>query len=190
MKLNRNALAALAGGAALLVGGGTAVAAQGDGGSAATCQARLAKIAEKHGVTVAELQARMSARVDAALAHGRISAERAVRLKARIAQGAVCRPLGVQAQIAKGRMLRTAAGFLGLSPRELRAELAGTSLASLAAAQGKSVEALEAAMVAPAKARLARAVASGRIAQGRADRVLERLEQVAARLARKTFPAR
>jgi len=30
MRLNRNALAALAGGAALLAGGGTAVAAQGD----------------------------------------------------------------------------------------------------------------------------------------------------------------
>ena len=190
MRLNRNTLAALTGGAALLVGGGTAVAAQGDGDRAAACQARLAKIAEKRGITVAELQARLSARVDAALASGRISAQRAARLQARIAQGAVCRPLGVHAQIAKGRMLRAAAAFLGLGPRELRAELAGTSLAELAAAQGKSVEALEAAMVAPAKTRLARAVASGRIAQARADRVLERLEQAAARLARKTFPAR
>ena len=87
-------------------------------------------------------------------------------------------------------MLRAAGRFLGLSPRELRAELPGTSLAALTAAQGKSVEALEAAMAAPAKARLARAVATGRGAQARADRVLERLEQAAARLAVKTFPAR
>ena len=189
MRLNRNALAALAGGAALLVGGGTGVAAQGDG-NAAKCEARLAKIAEKRGVTVAELQARMSARVDAALENGRISAARAARLKARIAQGAACRPLALRALIAKGTMLRAAGRFLGLSPRELRAELPGTSLAALSAAQGKSVEALEAAMVAPAKARLARAVATGRIDQSRADRVLERLEQAAARLAVKTFPAR
>jgi|SoiMethySBSTD1v2_1073268.scaffolds.fasta_scaffold635447_2 hypothetical protein len=190
MRLNRNALAALAGGAALLVGGGTAVAAQGDGGNAAKCETRLAKIAEKRGITVAELQAKMSARVDAALANGRISAARAARLKARIAQGAVCRPLAVHALIAKGRMVRAAARFLDLGPRELRAQLPGTSLAALAQKQGKRVEALEAAMVAPAKARLARAVATGQITQARADRVLERLEQSAARLAAKTFPAR
>ena len=87
-------------------------------------------------------------------------------------------------------MLRSAARFLALSPRELRAELPGTSLAALAAAEGKSTEALEAAMVGPAKARLARAVATGRITQARADRLLQRLEQAAARLAAKTFPAR
>ena len=154
------------------------------------CEARLARTAEKRGVTVAELQAKMTARVDAALAKGRISAARAARLKARIAQGAVCRPLAVHALLAKGRMLRSAARFLAVSPRELRAELPGTSLAALAAAQGKSVEALEAAMVAPAKARLARAVATGRITQARADPLLQRLEQAAARLAAKTFPAR
>ena len=44
-------------------------------------------------------------------------------------------------------------------------------------------------MVAPAKERLARAVASGRITQARADAVLEKLEALAARLAAKTRSA-
>jgi hypothetical protein len=190
MRSSRTVLAALAGGAALLVGGGSALAAQDAGDRAARCEARLAKLAEKRGVSVDVIKARMTARVDAALANGRISAARAAKLKERIAQGAICRPLGVHVQVAKRGMLRAAAGFLGLSARELRAQLPGTSLAVLAQTQGKTVDALEDAMIAPAKERLARAVTSGRITQARADRALERLEQAAARLAQRTFPAR
>ena len=43
-------------------------------------------------------------------------------------------------------------------------------------------------MVAPAKARLAKAVANGRITQARADAALERLDTAAERLATKVFP--
>lgn len=193
MRWNRNAVAALVGGAALLAGGGTALAAQGDGDRAARCQERLAKIAEKRGVTVgqlqAEIRAKLTARVDAALAAGRISPERAARLKERIAQGEVCKKPAVKATLARHGMLRAAAEFLGLTQAELRAQLPGTSLAALAQGQGKSVDALKAAMVAPAKAKLARAVAVGRVTQARAERILERLEAVAERLAQKVFPA-
>jgi len=85
-------------------------------------------------------------------------------------------------------MFRAAAGFLGPDREDLREQLPGTSLAALAEKQGKSVSALEAAMVAPAKQRLAQAVADGKLTQARADAVLERLEDAADRLAKHVFP--
>jgi hypothetical protein len=85
-------------------------------------------------------------------------------------------------------MLHAAARFLGLDREELREQLPGTSLAALAEKQGKSVSALEAAMVAPAKHRLAKAVADGKLTQARADAVLERLEAAADSLAHHVFP--
>jgi hypothetical protein len=194
MRLNRNALAALAGGAALLVGGGTAVAAQGNGDRANRCEALLAKIAEKRGVSVeqlrADITAKLTARVDAALAAGRISPELAAKLKERIAAGVLCKRPAVTAKLARPGMFGAAARFLGLKRAELRAQLPGTSLAALAQKQGKSVDQLEAAMLAPAKARLARAVELGRIQQARADAALERLGKLVDRLVVKVFPAR
>jgi hypothetical protein len=94
-----------------------------------------------------------------------------------------------RARIAAFGMLRAAAEFLGLDRAELRAQLPGTSLASLAERQGKSVSALRAAMIARANARLEKAVASGSITQARADRALERLEKLADRLAIRVFPS-
>jgi hypothetical protein len=194
MSTNRTAVAALASGAALLLGGGAALAAQGDGPRAERCQERLARIAERRGVTVEQLEAnmkaRLTARVDAALAAGRISPERAAKLKGRIARAELCTRAGVPIQLARGVLVRAAARYLELTPAELRAQLPGASLAALAAAQGKSVEDLRAAMLAPAKARLARAVASGRIGRPRADRALARLEALVDRLVTRTFPAR
>ena len=78
--------------------------------------------------------------------------------------------------VPRGMLRAAAARFLGLDREELRAQLPGTSLAALAEKQGKRVSALEAAMVAPASARLAKAAASGKITQARADAVLDRLE--------------
>ena len=63
-----------------------------------------------------------------------------------------------------------------MTRQELAAELrSGKSLAQIAVAKGKSVDGLVAAMVAPAKARLAKAVANGRLTRQRADDILERL---------------
>ncbi len=193
MRRNRHAAAALAGSALLLVGGGAALAASGDGDRGTRCDERLAKIAEKRGVTVeqlqADLKARLLARVDAAEKAGRISPERAAALRTRVSEGSLCGGRRhVKVRIAVRGMMRGAASFLGLDRAELRSQLPGTSLAGLAQKQGKSVAALEAAMVAPAKTRLAKAVANGRITQARADTALERLAKAADRLATKVFP--
>jgi hypothetical protein len=192
MKINRCAAGALAGAGALLVGGGVAVAEPGDDDRGARCEQRLAKIAESRGLSVEQLQtdikAKLRARVDAAEKAGRISSERAARLRERISGSSLCpRARHERVRIAARGMMRTAAGFLGLDREELREQLPGNSLAGLAKKQGKSVDALEAAMTAPAKARLARAVASGRIPQARADEVIEKLELLAEKLAARTF---
>jgi len=194
MRLNRQAIGALAATATLVVGGGTALAASSNGDRGARCEERLARAAEKHGLTVeqlqAEIKARLLARIDEAEKSGRISKERAAELRERVEAGSICGGgrHHAKAWFARHGMLRAAAAFLGLDKAELRAQLPGTSLVALAAKQGKSEEALEAAMVAPAKERLAKAVADGKITQARADQVLERLAKLADRLASKVFP--
>ena len=192
MKINRYAAGALAGVGALLVGGGVAVAEPGNDDRGVRCEQRLAKIAESRGLSVEQLQtdikAKLLARVDAAEKAGRISSERAARLRERISESSLCPGRRhAQVRIAARGMMRAAAEFLGLDRDELRAQLPGNSLAGLAKKQGKSVDALEASMVAPAKERLAKAVASGRISQARADEVIEKLELLAEKLAARTF---
>jgi hypothetical protein len=192
--MNRTAVGALAATAALGIGAGAAVAASPEQ-RAERCDARLAKVAAERGVTVEQLQAnveaRLLARIGAAERAGRISKERAARVRERIEGASLC---GARTHVVAGfavrGMVKAAADFLGLDRRELHARLPGTSLAALAISQGKSEAALEAAMVAPAKARLARAVATGKLAQARADAALARLERLADRLAHRVFPAR
>ena len=194
MRLNRHTVGALAATAAVLVGAGAAIAASpGPADRSSRCDARLARVAERRGVTVEQLtanvKARLLARVDAAEKAGRISSERAARLRERVTEGSLCGARHhAQARVALHGMLRAAAGFLSLDREELREQLPGTSLAALAEKQGKSVSALEAAMVAPAEQRLAKAVADGKLTQARADAVLERLEAAADRLANHVFP--
>ena len=193
MRLNRHAVGVFAASATLLVGGGAALAASGEGDRGNMCEQRLAKIAENRGVSVEQLQAdikaRVLARIDAAEKAGRISSERATRLRARVSEGSLCGARNhVRARIAARSMLRAAAGFLGLNREQLRAQLPGTSLTGLAEKQGKSASALEAAMVAPAKARLAKAVADKKLSQDRANEILAKLEQGAERLANHVFP--
>jgi hypothetical protein len=132
-------------------------------------------------------RAALAARIDAAVAAGRLTPEQGARLKTRIAN-AKGLGLGIHKAFAKrhhafvgrvvahGRAMGAAATYLGLSRNELRAELAkGQSLAQIAKARGKSTDGLVAAMVAPAKAALAKAVSSGKLTQGRADEILARL---------------
>lgn len=196
MTPNRMTLTALSAGAALLVaGGGTALAAKGDGDRSATCQERLARIAERRGLSASELEAqvraRIEARIDAALAAGRITAEQAAKAKLRVSEAQACKVSPrLKAEVAKHGMFRAAASYLELTPAELRKALPGTSLAALAESTGKSADGLTAAMLAPAKAKLAKAVANGRITQARADRMAERLGTRVDRLVVFTFPAR
>jgi hypothetical protein len=195
MRLNRHAAGALGASAALLLGGGAALAAAGDGDRSARCEDQLAKISEKRGISVeqlqADLKARLLARIDAAANAGRISSEQAAKLRERISAGHLCGGRHhLTARIAVQGMLRAAADFLGLGREELRTQLPGNSLAGLAEKQGKNVSALKAAMVAPAKERLAKAVANGTITEAGANLALERLENAAARLASRVFPTK
>ena len=194
MSTNRYVAAAATGAAALLFGGGAAFAGQNAEDKGARCEARLGKIAEKQGLTVAEVEtkvrARLTAKVDAALQSGRVSSERAAMLKERIAEGSLCKGHALRARLGRHRLLAAAAEFLGLDRAELRDALPGTSLSALAEKQGKSVAGLKAALLAPVEARLAKAVEMKRISQERADRLLERLENRVDRLAARTFPAK
>ena len=190
---DRRTVAAVAGAVALVAGGGAALASSSGDNSSTRCDQRLTRIAERRGVSVdqlkADLEARVLARIDAAETSGRISPERADALRQRIADGGPCGPRLVRPRIAVRGMLGAAAGFLGLDRQEFREQLPGTSLAALAAKQGKSEAALEAAMLAPARERLAKALAAGTIPQARADMILDRLERLAERLATRVFAA-
>ena len=194
MRTHRYVAAAATGAVALLIGGGAAFAGQDAADMGARCEARLAKIAEKQGVTVAEVEARVSerltAKVDAALQSGRINAERAAMLKERIAEGTLCKGHALRAKLGRHRLLAAAAEFLGLDRAELRAALPGTSLSALAEKQGKSVAGLRAALLAPVEAKLAKAVETNRISQERADRLLDRLENRVDRIIVRTFPSK
>ena len=194
MRTSRYVVAAATGAVALLIGGGAAFAGQSAEDKNARCEARVAKIAEKHGMTVAEVEAkvraRRTARVDAALQSGRISPARAATLKERIAEGSIChRGHALRAKLGRHRLLAAAAQFLGLDRAELKEALPGTSLSALAEKQGKSVAGLKAAMLAPVEAKLAKAVETKRISQERADRLLDRLENRVDRIVARTFPA-
>ena len=195
MRPNRLVVGAVTASATLVVAGGVALASSSDGNRTTRCDARVARIAERRGVTVDQLEAnvkaRLLARIDAAEKAGRISPERAADVRERVSEGSLCAAAAkARVGFAARGMLRAAAGFLGLDRAELRAQLPGASLAALAEKQGKSGAALEAAMVAPAKERLATAVASGRLTQVRADALLDRLERAAHRLATHVFRAR
>jgi len=195
MRLDRTTVAVLAGAGALLVSGGAALASKSDGDRTTRCQERLARIAERRGVTVeqleADIKARLLARVDTALAAGRITSDQAAALRQRIGNASFCS--GVIRHALRHRVrhvLAGAADYLGVTPGELRSELPGTSLAALAVKDGKTVDGLEAAMLAPANERLAKAVAAGTITQAQANARLAKLGQRIDRLARKTFPVK
>jgi hypothetical protein len=196
MKAQRATIGALAGAAVLLVGGGTALAGKSDKDRAASCQERLAKIAERRGTTIAQLEAdvksRLLARVDAALAAGRITSDQAATLRERISNATPCsEPVrrAIRSHV-RHRVLRLAADYLEMTPKALRAQLPGTSLAALALKSGKIVEGLEAALLAPAKERLAKAVSVQKLTQAQADARLAVLQQRVEKLVTKTFPAK
>jgi ribosomal protein S20 len=124
--------------------------------------------------------------VDAALAAGRITQQRADKLKTRIDQatadgcgvlaGRTARIAGALGVVRDG--IDAAADALKLSRADLVAKLrSGATLQSIAADAGVPYETVTAAVVASVKADLDAAVAKGTIRQARADRILERLQQ-------------
>ena len=161
---------------ALLAGTGGALAAKGDDAERPNRDALLNDVAKRLGVDAATLKnafkAAAIARVDAALAAGNITAKEAARQKARINAGdapllapprgprgphgfAFGRrghggpPLGLPGlRKFDGGPIAAAAKFLGLTQQELLVQLRdGKSLADVAKANGKSVDALKQAIL-------------------------------------------
>lgn len=161
--------------AIVVVGAGAAVAATGVGTPQEESKAVIDAAAQDLGVTSTELtdalEQALVARVDAAVAAGNITAAQATELKERIASGDM--PLvglgrgghgGPGGGLHRVVDLAAAATFLGVTEAELRTSLdEGDTLADVAQAEGKSVDALVATLVTAAKADLAQAVEDGRI---------------------------
>lgn len=157
----------------------------------------LAQIAVAQGKSVSGLEdaihADVQAHLDRAVANGRLTAAREqailARLKAHlddIVNHAVP-PFGRHA----GPRLGAAAlaGYLGITPAQLRTELrAGKSLAQVATEHGKTVAGLKAAILAAAKARLDKAVASGRLSATQEKAILDGLSAHLDRLLTRTRP--
>ncbi len=176
------------GGAALAVvgGGGAALAAGGNPfGGSNDRQAVLNDAAQRLNVKPAELQnaleQAMLDRIDAALKAGRITAEQANELKARVKAGDGLGPLfpgghgfGFHHGGPPLAGLDAATAYLGLTPAQLRTQLrSGKTLAQIAKAQGKSTDGLKQAMLADAKQHLDAAVKAGKLTQSQADQILK-----------------
>jgi hypothetical protein len=158
------------------------------------------QVAARLGVTPEQLRsafrATLVARVDAAVAAGRLTPEQGARLKDRIAKA---NGLGLGAVAGKRKALGPKLGnqlsekgpvatYLGMTRAALVAELRkGQSLAQIATARGKSVDGLVTAMVAPLKARLAKAVENDRLTKQRADALLERITDHVERLVQRSW---
>jgi hypothetical protein len=173
MKSTKIKIAGISAAAAAIVGGGAAVAADRLSPTAES-DAVVADAAKQLGVDASDLDAALkkalSNRVDAAVTAGEITKAQGDEMKARIAAGEV--PLvGVGRGPGHHRFgghrlasLEAAATYLGVTEAELRTSLSdGATLAEVAKKEGKSVDGLEDALLAAAKADLADAVEDGRL---------------------------
>jgi hypothetical protein len=136
----------------------------------------------------AAFKAELNARVDAAVAAGKLTPDQGAKLKERIANAKglgigvrkafAARHKALVARIAKANAKGPAATYLGMTRADLVAALkSGKSLAQVAQSKGKSVDGLVAAIVAPAKARAAKAVSNGKLTQQRADELIAKLTE-------------
>ncbi len=175
--------------AAIAISAGVAVAG-GALGSDKEREAFLSEAAKRLDVTPAQLEAALqgayAARIDAAVAAGKITKEQGEALKKRAKDGVLSpfggRGFGGDRGHGLGKHFNmgpsAAATYLGLTGAELRTQLmSGKSLAEIAKAQGKTVAGLEAAMTADTKKKLDDAVKSGRLTQAQADEVLKRMNE-------------
>ena len=207
MRLTGIAIATLVAAGALLAGGGVAVAGEGHGQGTASngdrCLRFVARIAERQGISVAELEAKWKqkaiAGINAARAADRITEDQAKKLKARVGAWKLCdgslRKAGAKARqaarlhaAAVGSMIAGAVDYLDVTRQELRtAWRAGKSLGDIAEAKGKSVAGLKTAMLAKIKARLDKAATDDKLSDERRDALLEGYGKLADRLIDKAF---
>ncbi|MEX0626532.1 MAG: hypothetical protein WD402_08305 [Chloroflexota bacterium] len=159
------------------------------------CEAWQAAFADQLGVSVDDLlpaaKAASIAAIDAAVAAGDLTEERATALKDKIAAADgsnACRFFGhpfargghgPKAHFG-GPLLSVAAEALGIEPGELKQALrSGDSLQDVATAQGKDYDTVSQAILDAAKTRLDAAVAEG-LDQARADEILSKLDEALA----------
>ena len=169
----------------LLAVAGVAVAASGAFDPKAERDSFLNDVASNLGVERSKLddalQKAASARVDAALAAGRITQAQADEMKQRIEAGDGLFLAGPWMGGHPGHHelhSLAAASYLGLTEAELRTQLeSGKSLADVAKAQGKSVDGLKKALVFDVKAKLDQAVKDGKITAAQRNEMLARFEE-------------
>jgi hypothetical protein len=180
--LSATALAAVA----VVAVSGTALA--GNGGKADKGTPLRDEIAAKLGITPAQFQAAFAAvmveRIDAAVASGKLSAERAAKLKQAIAEGKLAKlRLGFHKQARvfatkRGASLKAFTQYLDVTNAELRAELkSGKSLADIAKAHGKTADGLVKLALERLSDRLDKAVERGRLTETRKQELLAKAKQ-------------
>ena len=174
--------------AAVLAIGGTALAHE----SATVGDSFIGDFARHLGVSPAKVRdayrAALIDRVEAAVKAGRLTRAQADAIEARIRShgdepfgfagpggGMEHRPFRHHGPFGHGPSpFDTAATYLGISEDALRKALgSGRTLAQLADARGKTADGLEGAMTAPLRARLAAAVADGRLTHEQSSRILD-----------------
>ena len=189
--VSKRGLAVAAAVATVGAGAGAGIAASRGGshnGGAERRTAYLDAVAKHLGVSTERLRAAMKAaaidQINAAVEDGRLSKVQADRLKARVEAGRFP-PFFGPGFFGPGRGFHhglrdhfaAAVEYLGLSNEQLEEKLeSGRTLADVAKAEGKSVEGLEEALVADARARLDDAVADGRLTRSEADEILTHLK--------------
>jgi lambda repressor-like predicted transcriptional regulator len=147
----------------------------------------LAQVATAQGKPVAGLKQALRgaviAKLDQRLAGGTLTSEQrqqvVSRLDARIDRivDRVWKAGERPGRAWKQGLMKTAAGYVGLTRKELGTELkAGKSLAQVAVAQGKSVEGLKQALLNAVKTRLDQLVANGELKADRREKLLSRIE--------------
>ena len=181
------ALAGVAVIALAAAGAGAAIGATGSGTPQEESKAVIDAAATDLGVSSASLTAALKkaliARVDAAVAAGRLTAAQATDLKARINSGEV--PLvrfggghrGGHGGIGHLGELEAAAAYLGMTTSELRtAQEGGQTLAAIAKEKGKTVDGLVDALVGAVTKNVNAAVTAGTLTDAQRDSILAGLE--------------
>src|SRR3954447_25407900 len=191
MKLStRKVVAGVVAGVTLLAGTGAALAHGGHGpfggpfgGPGGGNQtALLNDVASRLNVSGAALRKAIKdsikAQVDQQVKDGVLTKDDADKIKERIDKGAAHVGVG-PAGVGLGDLgvLKSATAYLGLTPADLEKQLRdGKSLADIAKDKGKTVDGLEAAIVAGATTQLAAAVAAGDLTDAQRDQALTRLK--------------
>ncbi len=154
-------------------------------GNASPRQALLNDMASRLHVSAQQLTSAYKSalidRIQAAVAAGRLTQARANAIERRIEQAQTPpffgRPGGLHHFMGRRHaLIESAAGYLGLTPRQLSTQLrSGQSLAQIATAHGKSASGLQSTLIDAIKKRLASAVSSGTITSTQEQRILSRV---------------